>query len=155
MLNGNLHTLLLQLTDVICLLNAWVAGNRQWKNITISKISMELYYLVLLMLTIDLFGQVSELQETLMTLPISKRENIARTSNWGKWRRNTTNYSWRWCLPFAFLDDETIWRCCINTRESLLQLSRARMITEGAFGKLKGRFRVLHLSAKVIKKLWK
>ena len=65
MLNGNLHTLLLQLTEVICLLNAWVAGNRQWKNITISKFSIELYYLVLLMPTIDLFGQVSKLQETL------------------------------------------------------------------------------------------
>ena len=86
-----------------------------------------------------------------------KWENIARTSNWGKWRRNTTNYSWWWCLPFAFLDDETIWRCCINTRESLFwfPLSRARMVTEGTFSKLKGRFRVLHLSANVIKKLWK
>ena len=42
-----------------------MAGNRQWKNITISKISIELYYLVLLMLIIDLFGQVSKLLETL------------------------------------------------------------------------------------------
>ena len=32
-------------------------------------------------------------------------------------------------------------------------LSRARMVTEGAFGNLKGRFRVRIVSVKVIKKL--
>ena len=45
-----------------------------------------------LMLDIDLFGQVSALQD---------------------------NYSWRRCLPFVVLDDETTQGCCINTRENL------------------------------------
>ena len=72
------------------------------------------------------------------------------------WSWNTTNYIGRWCVPRKVLANETTRRPSIDPPRNAYfnyRLSRARMITEGAFVKLKGDLEYCFANVKVKRKL--
>ena len=103
------------------------------------------------MLTINLFGQNSELKETLMSLPISRVHPFGMK----KLLRKVVEVNGVAIPPIilgngAFPLQSGMMKPhgdAVLTQEQAyfnLRLSRARMVTEGASDKLKDRFRVLH-----------
>ena len=150
---GSFHSFSLQWMDHTLPWNVRLVAPKQWNNITNSKNLIPSFYLSLLIRNIVLFGLVLVPQTTLMTplffnqlweyitagsilhqsvLEIESQAIPPLILGDGAFPVRT------WIIkPYghAILNEQ---KCYLNCR-----LTRARMVTEGAFEKLKGRWKVL------------